>query len=109
MDNKKQIIKPINTEYNYIYLIQKYDVNIKKDLYKFGKTNRHFSERIKEHGKDAKILIILGVENCNIIKRNILNILRNDNKIHERKDIGNEFFYCDDKQYIKNLILTNIN
>jgi hypothetical protein len=98
----------LNTEYNYIYLIQKYDVNLKKDLYKFGKTNRHFNERIKEHGREAKVLIILDVENCNIIETHILKVLRSDIKINERKDIGNEYFYCDDKQYIINLILKNI-
>jgi hypothetical protein len=97
-----------NTEYNYIYLIQKYDVNLKQDLYKFGKTKRHFNERIKEHGIEGKVLIILDVENCNIIETNILKVLRNDTKINERKDRGNEYFYCDNKQYIINLILTNI-
>jgi hypothetical protein len=96
------------TEYNYIYLIQKYDVNLKKDLYKFGKTNRHFNDRIKEHGREAKVLIILDVNDCNIVETNILKVLRNDTKINERKDIGNEYFYCDNKQYIINLILTNI-
>ena len=89
-------------------MIQKYDVNIKIDLYKFGKTNRHFNERIKEHGKEAKVLIILDVDDCNIVETNILKVLRTDPKINERKDIGNEYFYCDNKQYIINLILTNI-
>jgi hypothetical protein len=116
-ENKHKIKKSIsdikndttlNTEYNYIYLIQKYDVNLKKDLYKFGKTNRHFNERIKEHGREAKVLIILDVDDCNIIETNILKVLRNDTKINERKDIGNEYFYCDNKQYIINLILKNI-
>ena len=54
------------------------------------------------------VLIILDVDDCNIIETNILKVLRNDAKINERKDIGNEYFYCDNKQYIINLILTNI-
>jgi hypothetical protein len=112
-DNKTQIINLennylTNSEYSYIYLIQKYDVNLKEDLYKFGKTNRKFTERIKEHGKEAKVLIILYVDNCDIVETSILNILRNDTKINERKNIGNEYFNCDNKQYIINLILTNI-
>lgn len=97
-----------HVEYNYIYLIQKYDVNIKKDLYKFGKTNRHFYKRIKEHGMESKILFILDVDDCNIVESNILNILRNDDNIIERRDIGSEYFYCNNKQYIINLILHNI-
>jgi len=93
---------------NYIYLIQKFDVNLNKDLYKFGKTNRHFNERIKEHGKEAKVLIILDVDDCNSCEKNILKVLRNDTKINERNDIGTEYFYCDNKQYIINLVLKNI-
>jgi hypothetical protein len=112
-NNNQQIINvennnSIDIEYSYIYLIQKYDVNLKEDLYKFGKTNRKFTERIKEHGKESKVLIILDVKNCSKVEINILNILRNDNKINERKNIGNEYFNCDDKQYIINLILKNV-
>ena len=108
IDKNKKNNNLKNTEHNYIYLIQKYDVNLKKDLYKFGKTNRHFNERIKEHGLEAKVLIILDVENCNIIETNILKVLRSDTQINERKDIGKEYFYCDNKQHIINIILRNI-
>ena len=92
---------------NYIYLIQKYDVNLKKDLYKFGKTNRPFNDRIKEYGPGVKVLIILDVDNCHIFETNILKVLKSDSKIINA-DITNEYFYCDNKQHIINIILKNI-
>ena len=52
------------TSFKYIYLIEKFDVNNKEYIYKFGKTNREYSKRLKEHGDEAKLLLILDVDNC---------------------------------------------
>ncbi len=57
--------------------------------------------------KEAFILLILAVDNCHLAEEKILNLLRNDNKIKHRKNIGDEYFYCRYDKYIKNLILNN--
>ena len=93
--------------FNYIYLIEKFDVNNKEYIYKFGKTNRECSKRLKEHGDEAKVLLIIDVDNCNIIEKKILNILRNTINI-KQCSFGNEYFLCNDKEFIKNIILKNI-
>ena len=125
--------KPIS-ECNYIYLIEKFDVNNNHFIYKFGKTNRPIMERIKEHSKlnfkefnfesssdkksldflseehclSSKILLILNVDNCNLIESNILKVLNSDGNITREKDIGNEYFYCNDSKYIIDIILKNL-
>ena len=95
------------TNFNYIYLIEKFDVNNKEYIYKFGKTNRECSKRLKEHGDEAKLLFIIDVDNCNSIEKKILNILRNTVNI-KQCTFGNEYFLCNDKEYIKTIILKNI-
>jgi hypothetical protein len=95
------------THFNYVYLIEKFNVNNKEYIYKFGKTNREYSKRLKEHGDEAKLLLILDVVNCNAIEKKILNILRNTVNI-KQCDFGNEYFLCNDKEYIKTIILKNI-
>jgi len=87
------------TNFNYIYLIEKFDVNTKEYIYKFGKTNRQCSKRLKEHGNEAKILLIIDVVNCNLIEKKILNILNNTETIR-KCSFGNEYFLCNDKEFI---------
>lgn len=105
---KKKDDKSIENEYNYVYLIQKIDANTGKEVYKFGKTSRRFNERLKEHCKTSKVIFVLEVDNCDDTERNILKILREDKEITERKDIGNEYFECVNKKYIRDLIIKNI-
>ena len=100
--NNNDIIK-----FNYVYLIEKFDVNTKEYIYKFGKTNRQCSKRLQEHGNEAKILFILDVDDCNKVEKKILNILNNCENIR-KCSFGNEYFICNDKEYIKNIILKNI-
>ncbi len=95
------------TNYNYIYLIEKFNVNNKEYIYKFGKTNRECSKRLKEHGNESKVLLIIDVDNCNLVERHILNILRKTENI-KQCDFGNEYFICNDKKYIISIILKNI-
>ena len=95
------------TNFNYIYLIEKFDVNNKEYIYKFGKTNRECSKRLKEHGDEAKLLFIIDVDNCNLVERHILKILSNTDNI-KKCAFGNEYFICNDKKYIINIILKNI-
>ena len=105
-DNANANVNDI-TNFNYVYLIEKFNMNNKESFYKFGKTNRECSKRLKEHGAEAKILLILDVDNCNVVEKKILNILRNTVNI-KQCDFGNEYFLCNDKQFIKNIILKNI-
>jgi hypothetical protein len=93
--------------FNYIYLIEKFDVNNKEYIYKFGKTNRECSKRLKEHGDEAKVLLIIDVDNCNVIEKKILHILSNTENIR-KCSFGNEYFLCNDKEFIKSIILKNI-
>jgi hypothetical protein len=112
-DNNMSIINNKNTKNkisncNYIYLIEKYDINNNNFIYKFGKTNRPIIERMKEHCLTSKILLILNVDDCNIIESNILKILNKDTNIKRTKDIGNEYFYCHNSKYIIDIILKNL-
>jgi hypothetical protein len=77
-------------------------------IYKFGKSNRHIYQRLNEHEKEAKIILIVEVDDCNKIEKKILNILINDETIIKKKHIGSEYFYCENKTYIKQLIFNNI-
>ena len=95
------------TQFNYIYLIEKFNVNSKEYIYKFGKTNRECSKRLKEHGDEGKILLIIDVDHCNVVEKKILHILGNTINI-KQCDFGNEYFLCNDKEYIKTIILKNI-
>jgi hypothetical protein len=104
--NNKTICKT-NT-CNYVYLIEKFDMNNNMSIYKFGKTNRPILDRIKEHCLTSKVLFILEVSDCDISENNILKILNNDIKITRNKYIGNEYFCCDDKEYIVNTVLKNL-
>lgn len=105
--NNNEINNDTTTNYNYIYLIEKFDVNNKEYIYKFGKTNRECSKRLKEHGNEGKVLLIIDVDNCNLVERHILNILRNTENI-KQCSFGNEYFICNDKKYIISIILKNI-
>jgi len=98
----------LSSSCNYIYLIEKFDVNNNHFIYKFGKTNRPIMERIKEHCLSSKILLILKVDDCNLIESNILKVLNSDDNITREKDIGNEYFYCNDSKYIIDIILKNL-
>ena len=84
------------TNVKYVYLIEK-----------FGKSNRECSKRLKEHGNEAKVLLIIDVDNCNLVERYILNILRHTENIKQCV-FGNEYFICNDKKYIISIILKNI-
>ena len=94
------IIDNTQDTFNYVYLLQKFDINENKYIYKFGKTSRDFQKRLKEHGREAKILMVLDVENCSFCETQVLNSLKSDPNIKHCKNIGNEYFSCDNKQYI---------
>jgi hypothetical protein len=116
MENKENTENTENTEnkvnkkckHSYIYLIEKYDVNNEEPIYKFGKSNRPINQRLNEHGKEAKIIFVMEVDDCNQTEKKILKILKSDIHIINKKHIGIEYFYCKNKNYIKNLILINI-
>lgn len=105
-----QPVNPISQTHknDYIYLIQKYDMNSQKFIYKIGKTKRHYTKRIREHGKEAKLLFIIDVDDCSVAETVILNLLNTDPLITNCKNIGTEYFYCDEKSYIVEKILSAI-
>ncbi len=92
--------------HSYIYLIEKYDVNENETIYKFGKSNRPIYKRLKDHGTEAKVLLVIDVDDCDICEKKILHVLREDKQIISKKDIGNEYFSCKNKRYIKQLIVS---
>jgi len=95
--------------FDYIYLIEKYNVNEKQTIFKFGKSNRNIIYRLKENGREAKILLLLNVSNCNLMEKKNLSILRSDTNIKQIKELGRETFSCENKSYIIDKIITNIN
>jgi hypothetical protein len=103
---KKEL--PKSSYHHFIYLIEQHDVNKNKTVYKFGKTTRNFINRLSEHGKTSKVLLVMEVEDCHSNEKTILRILKNDKEIVQERDLGKEFFSCEKKQYIKNLILQKV-
>lgn len=93
-----------NETFNYVYLIEKYDLNNNKSIYKFGKTKRHIFDRLKEHGNEAKILYISEVKNCDITESFVLNTLRNNTQISSCPSSGREYFTCDNKYYLLEVV-----
>ena len=59
------------TNVKYVYLIEK-----------FGKSNREYSKRLKEHGNEAKVLLIIDVDNCNLVERHICSLIINILKLN---------------------------
>jgi hypothetical protein len=104
---KRNFTASIGT-HNYIYLLELRDMNEKKDVYKFGRSERTIWKRLKEHCKTSKPLLILEVDDCKKIERDILSIHNRDKKITQRNDLGREYFECADKNYLKCLILKNV-
>jgi len=107
-ENENNFEDSIKNECSYIYLIEKYDVNEKHTIFKFGKTNRNINKRLNEHGRECKPLLILNVNNCSAIEKKILKILSNDKNIKHLKRMGTEYFYCENKAYIIEKIIKNI-
>lgn len=94
--------------HNYVYLVEKYDINSDQAVYKFGKSNRPILERLKEHCYTSKVLLILEVEDANFTESSILKLLNNDKNIIKRIDLGNEYFLCENKYYLISLISKNV-
>jgi hypothetical protein len=107
INNKTNKTNKTNQNFNYIYLIQKFDVNNNEYIYKVGKTTREISKRLNEHGNETKLLLCLEVINCNISELKLLNILKQTENI-KKCNFGNEYFICNDKEFIKSIILNNL-
>ena len=94
--------------FSYLYIIEKYDLNENRRIYKIGKTERHYSKRLREHGNEAKLILIIDVPDCNTAETIILAVLNSDPRITNCRNIGNEYFYCDNKLYFINKVLNCI-
>lgn len=92
-------------KYGYLYLIKYFNLNDNRYEYKFGKTNRNPYERLKEHGHHNQIIFIEKVKDTGL-ENHIKNIIKNDENIEIVK--GEEYYYCDDEDYIRYLIITEI-
>ena len=93
-----------NETFNYVYLIEKYDLNNHRTIYKFGKTKRHIFDRLNEHGNEAKILYISEVKNCDITESFVLTTLRNNTQITNCPSNGREYFTCDNRYYLLEVV-----
>ena len=96
-----------NDTLNYIYLIEKFDVNNKEYIYKFDRTNQEGSESLIETIDETKLLLMIYVDNSSIVEQNILNILNTSENI-KQCSFDNKHFICNDKKIIKNIIIKNI-
>jgi len=94
-------------DYNYIYLLQMYDVNTSRSVYKIGKTKRLPHKRISEYDPCNKLIFILSVDNCDLREKELLKIMCVDSMLTKvgRK---NEYFYCDDYMHIFNLVMSTL-
>jgi hypothetical protein len=98
-----------NDTLNYIYLIEKFDVNNKEYIYKFDRTNQEGSESLIETIDETKLLLMIHVNDSDsdIVEQNILNILNTSENI-KQCSFDNKHFICNDKKIIKNIIIKNI-
>lgn len=96
-----------NNTLNYIYLIEKFDVNNKEYIYKFDRTNQEGSELLFETIDETKLVLMIYVDNSHIVEQNILNILNTSENI-KQCTFNNKHFICNDKKIIKNIIIKNI-
>jgi hypothetical protein len=85
--------------------VEKVDAHDGSTIFKFGKTTRRFDKRMYEYYATTKVLLILEVENCHKYEKTTLNILKKDPGINHVPEMGNEFFKCLDRNYIKRKVL----
>ena len=80
---------------NYIYLIQEYRfVKTNENIYKLGMTRQNNLECVNQYPKGSILLVQTICNNGLFVKNKILQLFKN-NFIH-RKDIGNDYFECED-------------
>jgi len=96
------------TKHRYIYLLQTFDLNTSRNVYKFGKTKRHPITRMSEYDPCNKIIFILAVDDCDDCEKQILSVMRNDSNL-EKLPKKREYFYCDDYEYVIKLIMSHMN
>lgn len=89
----------------YIYLIEKYDLNTNEQIFKVGKSKRPIIDRMKEHCLTSKLIFVMEVDNCDESELKILNALNKNNKIIKRSEIGEEYFSCEKSKIIKNILM----
>ena len=69
-------------------------------------TNQEGSESLIETIDETKLLLMIYVDNSHIIEQNILNILNNSENI-KQCSFDHKHFICNDKNFIKNIIIKN--
>lgn len=86
----------------YVYLLQVYPAGTKQ-VYKYGKTARHFTERFKDY-KQAQpiILLVLSCKYCDKLEKETLKLIKE--QFTMRPDIGREYFEGDLNKIKKTII-----
>jgi hypothetical protein len=75
----------------YIYLIYTFDcLNAGVNIYKIGRTNRHYNNRISEYKNGSITYLIINTSDCKLAEKILLKIFKA--KYIQRLDHGNEYF-----------------
>jgi hypothetical protein len=94
----------LKTFHSYIYIIEGMDMNTNRRFYKIGETQRHPINRMKEHGLYHRLILMEFVCDSIKVEQDILKILRNNDHIISRHDLGKEYFECKDDDTIKGIL-----
>src|SRR5262249_37036289 len=91
---------------NYIYLLKEREfVNLKKSIYKIGKTTQNNLTRVSQYPKRSCLLLQIKCVDCSIMEKNLIDKFK-DNFI-QCIEIGREYFEGDENKMIK-IILNEI-
>jgi len=87
----------------YVYLIHcRASVNIKENVYKFGKTT-DFSKRLSGYDKGTIPLFLLYINDCDTFETEILDLLSKN--FTKRSDYGSEYFEGDLSKMIEVIMI----
>ena len=65
-----------------------------------------FIDRLKEHGKTSRVLLVMQVDNCAITEKDILKAFKKNKNIKHLRHLGNEYFSCNNLSIMFQIILT---
>lgn len=102
--NEERLEMQRMSQHSYIYILEGMDMNTMRRYYKVGETQRHPLNRMKEHGRQNKLILMESVKDSIKVEKAILEMLRANNQIISRTDLGREYFECKDDSTIKELI-----
>ncbi len=78
----------------YVYFIHEREfLNVKKPIYKLGKTTQWNCRRLKDYPKDSALILVWRVPNCHTVERALISEF--DKRYIKRSDIGSEYYEGD--------------